>query len=370
MRLNIQPNKYDFVHSPFKSEKNPSCKIYFKTDTFFDYSTSKGGDIIDFYCALYNCDKGKAINELKNIFLLNDTTLPSPKDRSDIPEKPIQNSKETDILKCLSSEEKEFYYERCSIANDMIALREIQLKRLQKNKTIFNVFYSLCIDEGWNEKAKYYLINGRRISEKSIEKFKLFNVSDYHRINARMKKVFPISELKRSGLYNKQGNLIFFKHSIIIPYLHKNDIIYMRGRYFFDGTARCDNSKYIGLCDDGLGLNTGKRIFNHDVIKKLKPNSKVFICEGEFDCISTAELGYAAVGIPGVGNLNEKLLKPFNELKPCLLMDQDEAGKQLTFKLIEYFTKNKVPIYAKLFPEEFKDVSDFLKKMRESNDGR
>lgn len=51
--------------SPFKTEKTPSFSINHELQTFYDFSSGKGGNIISFIRAIKNCDLNEAIEELK-----------------------------------------------------------------------------------------------------------------------------------------------------------------------------------------------------------------------------------------------------------------------------------------------------------------
>ena len=53
----------DKIHSPWnEADRTPSCHLY--EDGFFDYSTGKGGDVIDLYMKLTGASWGQALNRL------------------------------------------------------------------------------------------------------------------------------------------------------------------------------------------------------------------------------------------------------------------------------------------------------------------
>lgn len=60
----MKPDKNGFIKSIYKEEKTPSLKIYEKTNTFYDFSTQRGGDVINFYADLKRISVRDAINEL------------------------------------------------------------------------------------------------------------------------------------------------------------------------------------------------------------------------------------------------------------------------------------------------------------------
>ena len=49
---------------PFHEDKTPSFTIYPTTNTFYCFSCSRGGDVIDFYMELNNCDFQTALEAL------------------------------------------------------------------------------------------------------------------------------------------------------------------------------------------------------------------------------------------------------------------------------------------------------------------
>jgi len=242
------------------------------------------------------------------------------------------------------------------------ALQSVRDMRLRKNKKIFFDLYYYCLTQfGKSDSYRNYLINERKLSEFSIEKFDLFYVGNYNQVNNHLKRTFKLEDLQRSGLFNEKGNMIFYNHRIIIPYKWKNEIVYLRARYFDqDCSPKTDQSKYLGLINDELNLNTPKRFYNVDVIEKLLPGEFLYITEGELDAIMMGDLGYNAVGIPGVGNMPSHFwLKRLFPFKVILVLDNDEAGKLLGNKLQKFFEYHRKPIFEKRL--EAKDVSELVK---------
>ena len=60
-----------FIHSPFTNEKTPSFTIYPKTNSFFDWSASFGGDVIDLHRRLKNISRKDAYIEMINDGITN-----------------------------------------------------------------------------------------------------------------------------------------------------------------------------------------------------------------------------------------------------------------------------------------------------------
>lgn len=52
--------------SPLKDEKTPSFSVNREMQRFYDFSSGKGGNVLDFICAYNNCDFKKGLKILKN----------------------------------------------------------------------------------------------------------------------------------------------------------------------------------------------------------------------------------------------------------------------------------------------------------------
>lgn len=355
-RCGLKPNRGGFISSPGREEKNPSCKIYPDTDSFYDFSTSRGGDVIDLYSLLYGKERKQAITELYAMIGGRSAVTSPPVPRA------IRNKLELDLNKILSDEEKEIYFERFGLAEDQAAaLREVKLYRLARNREVFDALYEFSSKQGWDFAAQVYMSESRKLTTRTLNLFKCFFIKDYRATSTFLKDKFPAGQLIRSGLFNEKGNLIFFRHRILISYLHKGDIAYLRGR-FYDGNDRektpADVSKYIGLRDDGLGLNTPRRFFNWDVVSGLMKGEKLYIVEGEFDTMVMTQLGYNCIGVPGTGTLNTDLLDRLAGLNIVIMTDNDGPGRDLQKRLVKRFNELGVQVALKTLPN--KDITDFV----------
>ena len=115
------------------------------------------------------------------------------------------------------------------------------------------------------------------------------------------------------------------------------------------------------------GLPKSKTLFN---LQRAKRYDKVFVVESSFDAIRLEQVGVHAVATLGatISKEQRKLLKQyFNEV--IVLGDNDEAGRNMSKKMISYFGTGCI---APSLPEGVKDVSDLtdseLKKFVERFD--
>lgn len=105
------------------------------------------------------------------------------------------------------------------------------------------------------------------------------------------------------------------------------------------------------------GLQKGKTLFN---LHRAKRYEKVFVVESSFDAIRLEQVGVHAVATLGatISKEQRKLLKQyFNQI--VVLGDNDEAGKNMSNKMLSYFGTGCI---APLLPEGVKDVSDLSDK--------
>lgn len=114
---------------------------------------------------------------------------------------------------------------------------------------------------------------------------------------------------------------------------------------------------------------TGNRIFNVKALKTAK--SPIWIVEGEIDALSIYEAGGEAIALSSVSNANT-LINLLKQEKPAqslvLLLDNDNAGKDTTNKLVQAFKEIGIKHYvAKVKTKStYKDANDLLLRDREA----
>lgn len=363
----VKLNRGGFIFSPGRNEKTPSCKIYSRDNRFHDYSTDKGGDVIDLYALFYNLNTETAINELYKVaggeeFRRNRKPVNTVK-------KVLENPGER-----FTAQEKECYFERLGITgSETEALNAVKQLRISFNSEIFRKLHAFCLKEGWSSGAWKYITDTRKISEAAVDKFRLFYIKDYPKVSGFLTSKWNKEELTRAGLVSDSGNLIFYKHRIIIPYLHRGEIVYLRGRYYDPDHVTPQivppgGNKYFGLRDDGLGVNTARRFFNMDVLKGMRQGERLYLVEGEFDTIVMDQLGYNVIGIPGTGTVNLEKLDRLKDYEIHIIGDNDKAGNKLLGKIIRKFSEMGKSVIQKKLPTGIKDITDFVIQVK--NNGK
>lgn len=106
-------------------------------------------------------------------------------------------------------------------------------------------------------------------------------------------------------------------------------------------------------------------IYNLPVLTLLKPGEPLFLTEGCSDCWSMLSAGHKAIAIPSatllskkdieiLGTLNLELGTPFH-----IFPDQDTAGEQLYYRLVEAAVKNSFTLVRHELPSGCKDFSEY-----------
>jgi len=117
----------------------------------------------------------------------------------------------------------------------------------------------------------------------------------------------------------KTVDSVYFKGSPTIPYLTPDGYAYqIRVRSPKDG-----GPKYLPLVREHPG-ESKVHLFN----ARDSLESGVYITEGEIDCITLVQLGYPAVGVPGVSSWRSHWRYLLEDSEPTLILDPDEAGNQ------------------------------------------
>jgi DNA primase len=365
-RLGLKVNSSGFTFSIYKEEKSPSLKLYPKTNSFFDFSTNQGGDLIKLYQDYYNITTKEAIKELTEIFNLTGSSANSTINRSMEQPKELIPGNQDNSFNLLESE-KEYFEERSAIIEhegkytrkqaEVYTYELIKQQREEIQKRIFNDLYSYCMLEGIEENSYNYLTGKERgLAKSTINFFKLFSIHSVKKTVEYLRSNFNKDELTISGLFTAKEFFVFTYHRIVIPYIENEEIKYLRGRYFYKGSSKPVNfGKYIGLSNTSNTL-TSKRLFNIDILKQLSPYLQLVICEGEFDCMVFNQIGFNAVAIAGVGNFPKGLIPLLHNYDVYLCFDNDEAGKKAITEISSLFSK---PI-KQLKLKNYKDISELV----------
>lgn len=357
--LGIKTFGNDFIKSIYKDEKNPSMKLYPKTNSFYDFSTGRGGDVLTFYADFRKIDVKQAVKELAQSAGIEKIEIYPAKEKEKTEEtKPFYSYRLT------RSEEEYFdeiagviqYSEDCSIQSaEQIAMKMILVDRINTQKFIYEELEKHC--NGIDEESFNYLTGPKRgLNPEIIKMFRLFYIKDVKETIKFLQESFPPDYLKISGLFNDKGKFVFSYNRLIIPYLRNAAIEYLRGRKIEVGDERF---KYIGLCNYAENLKA-RRFFNESILASLPEGNDLIVCEGEFDTIRAVQEGLPAIGIPGVNNFPTRQADLIRKYNLYLAFDNDLPGLKAMNEVTEKIGKATTAIILK----NHKDITEFLNERK------
>lgn len=149
-------------------------------------------------------------------------------------------------------------------------------------------------------------------------------------------------------------------HNLVMSYKNTyGDIIGLVGRTLLskEDQSRLNISKY-----KNTSILKSNNLFGlYDSKKYIVETDKVYVVEGQLDCITCHRFGHKNVVALGGSSFTQYhllLLKRFTK-NICLMLDNDQAGKISTEKIISRFGK-----YANLscfdIPDPYKDIDEYL----------
>lgn len=324
-QLGIELNRSHKALCVFHNEKTPSLSFNDEKGIFKCFSCDKSGDIIDLYEEIKGVDTGRAIIELAELANL----APATHKRG----KFAVRGKFGDITSQLHKK-----------------------PATSENKGQYSKVYEelVCLCAGLDAESERYLKSDKRgLTDETIKRFLLCSVKDYAKTNQLLKEKFSLEELKQAGIMSDNGNLLFFKHRLLIPFLNDGRIIFIQSRLLDNAT-----NKYLHLKGVSVPL------YHKDILKDLKRGDRVYICEGVFDAMMLEQNGYHAVAILGVNNFKPEMTHQFKGLDVVLMFDNDEAGERATKEVAKMFFLNGQEVRTKRLPENVKDITDYFIKQK------
>lgn len=202
---------------------------------------------------------------------------------------------------------------------EKVSLRSVHREALSemdptlRAKIILGFFEMLSPVEG--TPAAAWLVK-RRIFKKTWNRMRLRTIVDYDAVNRGLIEKFGLENLRRAGLYNENGNLRYYRHRLLFPYLDGKII----PRYFQARTIDPDvKPKELNL--------SGTVPFPYNVSALDGEPGWIYLCEGVVDTLTLIDRGFSAVGIPGVKSFKPEWTALFKNKRVIVCLDQDEAGR-------------------------------------------
>jgi DNA primase len=299
------------------ADKSPSLGLDLETNRFKCFACGVKGSVIDLYKEVKGVDTAEAIRELaKRAGICTQQARPNHK------EAPRQAIFSRDIRKDANSPKGQ-------------------------ERAVFKGLRDYCGAIG-QEAVKYLTGKTRGLTRQTIERFKVFSINDYAKTNNYLKATFRKEDLQRAGLLSDEGNLIFYRHKIIVPFYDDGEIIFLQGR-----RTDQEHPRY-------LHIKKEVPLFNTDTLKTMQAGDRVYLCEGVFDAMILEQEGFKAVAILGVNNLKPEMTDLFKGLEVVLCLDNDEAGKEATKQVARAFALRGQEVYIKQLPAGIKDITEYF----------
>lgn len=302
------------------SDRSFSLGLDTKRNRYKCFACGEQGSIIDLFMAVRGIEIKEAINELAEMIALTPIS---------------QNTHQTGY-------NKPYAYKKTPPQQ---ATREAINEDIGAYSDIYEEFYLYCI--GLDQEGGDYL-KSRGLKQETLDRFLLFSVKDYQATDKHLKAKFSTDELSKAGIIGDKGNLIFYKHKIIIPFLQDGRIIFLQSRRLDQ-----EQPKY-------LHLKRPVPLYNRDALAELDRGKKIYIAEGVFDAMMLEQNGYKAVGILGVNNFKPDNIDLFKGLDVVLALDNDEAGERGKEQLAEMFQNKGQGVNSKQLPDGIKDITDYF----------
>ncbi len=198
-----------------------------------------------------------------------------------------------------------------------------------------------------NPEAYKYLTEKRGLFDETVTQARI-GWADGGLVHHLLQKGFTAEDIQSTRLVNKYGE-DHFKNEIIFPYLEHGVAISLRGKKM-GGITRSTP----GPLPIPYGIDT------------LIGEETVTAAEGEIDQLTLWQMGYPAIGLPGVMTFKDEWEEYLDEAKRIyILFDQDKAGKAGAEKLASRLGPRTRVVEL---PKKGIDVNDYYVKYGKERD--
>lgn len=304
-------------HHAHSGRGSPSLSVDLERGLFHCFSRDEGGDCIRFYELMHGVGFVQAVNEIASELGLTKKRTGSSLIRRTVPD---------------AEEASDNQYE--PLASDRLS-------------DICEAFLSACRREDQSEGRNYLARRG--IDERSARACGVtyFPRRAYRRVMRRMMDEFPLDELQRSGLFNRQAHLTFYRHRLLFPFHIEGRAVYLQARTTASGVEpRWHNMR-----------GQVPSLYNADALEGLNSLEVVYLVEGFTDTLTLLTHGFAAVGLVGAGGMKEEWLAPLGRFKVVAALDPDAAGERAAARYQEMFRARGMRLFQLELPS---DVNEFF----------
>src|SRR5437588_830023 len=210
-------------------------------------------------------------------------------------------------------------------------------------------FLKVCRREEQMEGISYLARRG--IDAKTMRRAGLvyFPRRAYRRVMRQMRDGFALEELQRSGLFNAQAHLTFYRHRLLFPFYVEGHVVYLQARTTAAGVEPRWHNMRGGV----------PSLYNIDALSELPTGHVVYLVEGFTDTLTLLTHEFAAVGLVGAGGLKPEWLAPLARFRVVSALDPDAAGQRAAAAYEELFAARGLRLARITLPT---DVNDFFRQ--------
>lgn len=303
-------------HHAHSGRGNPSLSVDLDRGLFHCFSRDEGGDCIRFYELMHNVGFVQAVNEIAHELGLT-----------------AKQSEPSLFMRAAPDTEAVEYQDEALSTARLSAMCE--------------AFLEACRQEDQAEGRNYLARRG--INERSMRHAGVtyFPRRAYRRVMRRVLDLFSLEELQRSGLFNRQAHLTFYRHRLLFPFYVEGRALYLQARTTASGVEpRWHNLR-----------GSVPSLYNVDALDELSSNEVVYLVEGFTDTLTLLTHDFTAVGLVGAGGLKEEWLAPLGRFRVVAVLDPDAAGERAVSRYQEMFAARGMRLAQLDLPS---DVNEFF----------
>jgi DNA primase len=200
-------------------------------------------------------------------------------------------------------------------------------------------------------------LKARRIFRKTWDAQALGVVENYRRASEVLLERFPLATLQAGGLFNKDGHLRFYRHSLLIPWHDHAAVVYVQA-YAPEAGAQPPMLSTAGPVPCP---------YNAQVLDGTA--GRLYVCAGPLDTLELIEAGFPAVGLPSASGdagdrepkvmLKKSWLPRFQKKSVYVAFDGDAEGEAAAATVIAQLMGGGVEAHRVAVPAG-KRVSDWV----------
>lgn len=203
--------------------------------------------------------------------------------------------------------------------------------------------------------AKHFLFEERKYKEEIVSALKIGSLTYPQKLTAVLIRHFGWERCAQSGFFNRWGSglhLCYQAPSLLFPYYDENGELYcIQSRFLGEVKNKKDRFKFP--------KDIKQRLFNRPILKGIKPNEPLYVCEGVTDCIAMLSSGKKAVAFPSSSICHPEDVRLLSSYYLFMYPDKDKAGEGLYKKLTEGLKPYSNIVHKVAYPEGFGDYSDY-----------